>query len=149
MPCCARCQVVEAHFDQKMAERDLRQYKQQGADAVTNLMLEELRIRPLRGCSLLDVGAGIGVISAELAKSGVASVTVVEAAPSYLDAARQEVGQCYPQGSAQFVLGDFSVIAATLADADVVTLGRVVCCYPDSEALLGAAAARTRQWLAS
>jgi hypothetical protein len=39
------------------------------------------------------------------------------------------------------------VIAGTLPDADVVTLDRVVCCYPDPEALLGAAA-KTRQVLA-
>jgi len=40
------------------------------------------------------------------------------------------------------------VIAGTLPDADVVTLDRVVCCYPDAKALLGVAAARTRQVLA-
>ena len=40
------------------------------------------------------------------------------------------------------------MIAGTLLDADVVTLNRVVCCYPDGEALLVAAATRTRQVLA-
>ena len=40
------------------------------------------------------------------------------------------------------------MIAGTLPDADVVTLNRVVCCYPDAEALVGAAASRTRQVLA-
>ena len=39
-------------------------------------------------------------------------------------------------------------MADTLPDADVVTLDRVVCCYPDAGALLGAAALRTRQFLA-
>src|SRR5262249_33500334 len=48
----------------------------------------------------------------------------------------------------KFILGDFAVVAATLPDADVVTLDRVVCCYPDAEALLAAAARRTRQLLA-
>ncbi len=48
----------------------------------------------------------------------------------------------------QFILGDFAVIAGTLPDADVVTLDRVVCCYPDGESLLREAAARTRQLLA-
>jgi magnesium-protoporphyrin O-methyltransferase len=40
------------------------------------------------------------------------------------------------------------VIADTLPDADVVTLDRVVCCYPDAEALLRQAAGRARQLLA-
>ena len=46
------------------------------------------------------------------------------------------------------MLGDFVSLAGTVPDADVVTLDRVVCCYPDVEALLGAAAARTRRLLA-
>jgi magnesium-protoporphyrin O-methyltransferase len=45
-------------------------------------------------------------------------------------------------------MGDFAVIAGTLPDADVVTLDRVVCCYPDAEALLRQAAGRARQLLA-
>ncbi len=40
------------------------------------------------------------------------------------------------------------MIAGTLPDADVVTLDRVVCCYPDAEALLRQAAGRARQLLA-
>ena len=40
------------------------------------------------------------------------------------------------------------MIAGTFPDADVVTLDRVVCCYPDAEALLRQAAGRTRQVLA-
>ncbi|SRR5258708_2601330 len=76
------------------------------------------------------------------------SVVTVEASPAYLEVAWSEVGPKYGSRPTQFVLGDFAVIAGTLPDADVVTLDRVVCCYPDVEALLGVAAARTRQMLA-
>jgi SAM-dependent methyltransferase len=144
----AHCCATKAHFDAKIAERDLRRYKRSGADAVTRLLLSELRQRPLRGHDLLDVGAGIGMIAAEMAKNGVAKATVVEASPAYLDAARQEVGSRYGERCTRFVLGDFTMIAASLADADIVTLGRVVCCYPDARALLHEAAARTRHTLA-
>lgn len=149
MVCCQHCcAAAEAHFGRKAAERDLQRYKRRGADATTRLMLAELRRRPLRGCDLLDVGAGIGIISAELAECGVANVTAVEASPAYLDVARKELAPRYAPGSTQFVLGDFALIAPTLSDADVVTLGRVVCCYANGEALLQAAASRARQLLA-
>ena len=65
-----------------------------------------------------------------------------------MEVARREVGLKFGSRPIQFVLGDFAVIAGTLPDADVVTLDRVVCCYPDAEALLVAAALRTRQVLA-
>jgi hypothetical protein len=72
----------------------------------------------------------------------------VEASPAYLEVARREVGSQYGSRPTQFILGDFAVIAGTLPEADVVTLDRVVCCYPDAEALLRQAAGRARQLLA-
>ena len=148
MLCCSGYCAAEAMFNRKRAERDLRRYRRGGADAITRLMLAELRRWPLEGRWLLDVGGGIGVISRELAGSGVAGATMVEASPAYLEVARREAGSQYASRPAQFILGDFAVMADTLPDADVVTLNRVVCCYPDAEALLRQAAGRARQVLA-
>lgn len=147
MVCCTRYCAAEAQFDSKVAERDLRRYRRRGPDATTRLILAELRRWPLEGRKLLDVGSGIGVISAELAGAGLASVTIVEASPAYLEVAQREVGSRYESRPTKFILGDFALIAATLRDADVVTLDRVVCCYPDSEALLRGAGDRARQLL--
>jgi len=65
-----------------------------------------------------------------------------------LDVARAEVELRYEPRPTRFLLGDFATIADTVTDADVVTLDRVVCCYPDAEALLHGAASRTRRLLA-
>jgi 2-polyprenyl-3-methyl-5-hydroxy-6-metoxy-1,4-benzoquinol methylase len=143
MACCTGYCAAEKQFDGKVAEHDLRRYQRRGADVTTRLLLEELRRQRLEGRQLLDVGGGIGVISAELADTGVATVTMVEASPAYLEVARREVGSRYGSRPTQFILGDFAAIADTLPNADVVTLDRVVCCYPDGEALLRKAAERT------
>lgn len=148
MVCCPRYCAAETPFNQKRAERDLRRYRRRGANDTTRLMLAELRRWPLEGRRLLDVGGGIGVIGRELAGSGVASATIVEASPAYLEVARREAGSQYGSPPTQFILGDFAVIADTVPDADVVTLDRVVCCYPDAAALLVAAAGRARELLA-
>jgi SAM-dependent methyltransferase len=148
MVCCTRYCAAAAQFDSKVAERDLRRYRRRGPDTTTRLMLAEVRGWPLEGRQLLDVGGGIGVVIGELADTRISSAAIVEASPAYLEVARREVGLKFGSRPIQFILGDFAVIADTLPDADVVTLDRVVCCYPDSEALLGAAAARTRELLA-
>lgn len=148
MACCTGYCAAETQFDGKRAEHDLRRYRRRGADVTTRLLLEELRRRPLEGRRLLDVGGGIGVISAELADTGVATVTMVEASPAYLEVARREVESRYGSRPTQFILGDFAAMADTLPNADVVTLDRVVCCYPDGELLLQEAAARAQQLLA-
>jgi magnesium-protoporphyrin O-methyltransferase len=43
-----------------------------------------------------------------------------------------------------YVTGDFVELAPTIADADLVALDRVVCCYPDMRALVSLSAARAR-----
>jgi len=43
------------------------------------------------------------------------------------------------------VAGDFSSIAESIEPADVVTMHRVICCYPDYESLLRQALSRCRE----
>ena len=74
-------------------------------------MLAELRQWPLQGKQLLDVGGGIGVVSAELASDGLGSATLVEASPSYLEVAREEIELRYAPRPTRFLLGDFALIA--------------------------------------
>lgn len=148
MNCCGCDSVAEKQFDRKVADRDLRRYRSKGPEDTTRMLVAELRRWPLQGKQLLDVGGGIGVISAELAANGLASTTIVEGSPSYLEIARREVEPRFAPRTSRFFLGDFTRIASNLDDADVVTLDRVVCCYPDADALLRAGATRARALLA-
>jgi 2-polyprenyl-3-methyl-5-hydroxy-6-metoxy-1,4-benzoquinol methylase len=148
MVCCTWCRTAEAKFSRKVTERDLRRYRRRGADAITKVLLTALRHWPLAGARILDVGGGIGVIAMELADSGVGSATVVEASPAYFELVRSEVESRYGSRPTQFVVGDFAAMAATLPDADIVTLDRVVCCYPDAERLLRGAVERARRLVA-
>ena len=154
MTCCTGPCAAAAHFNVKKAERDLRRYERRGPDLSTRLLLSELRRLPLlfpggfAGLHLLDVGGGIGVIAAELARAGLAGVTLADASAGYLEAARRHLASRAASLPVQIALGDFTVTAGSLPDADIVTLDRVVCCYPDVEALLRGAAARARSVVA-
>ena len=148
MPCCTGHCAATGFFTTGVAERDLRRYRRRGPDASTRMLLAELRRQPLSHLHLLDIGSGIGVIATELAAVGLASATLADASPAYLDVARRNLGSSYGSRPTQFIVGDFAQTGTTLPDADVVTLDRVVCCYPDAEALLRAAAARSRRLLA-
>ena len=148
MTCCTGHCAAASFFDPKVAQRDLRRYQRRGPDPWTRVLLSELRLHPLQGLHLLDVGGGVGVIAMELADTGLASVTLADASPAYLDVARHQVASRYGARPSHFVLGDFAETATTLPDADVVTLDRVVCCYPDVDALLWAASARARRLIA-
>jgi len=97
------------------------------------------------GKSLLDIGGGVGVIPHELMRAGVTQVTSVEASTAYLAAAREEAERRGYAERATAHYGDFVALAATISDADIVTLDRVICCYPDMERLVAASAGRARQ----
>jgi methyltransferase family protein len=109
MPCCTGLCAAAAHFDPKVAERDLQRYQRHGPDVSTRILLSELRRQPLQGLHLLDVGAGIGVIAVELATAGLASVALADASAAYLEAARRHLASRDASSPAQFFLGDFSI----------------------------------------
>jgi len=85
---------------------------------------------------LLDVGSGIGSLTFELLDRGMLRAIAVDASPAYVAAASQEAARRGRSEAIQFVQGDFLNVAAELPAATVVTLDRVICCYPLYEPLL-------------
>lgn len=143
---CGHCCATEKKFTARIAERDRRRYRRHGPDATTAAIVRGLERLELDGAAtLLDVGGGVGVIAQELFSRGVATAVLVEAASSYLGAARAEAETRGTVTRLQFVRGDFAEVAGDIAPADVVTLDRVVCCYPDHRRLLARSAAKCRR----
>jgi 2-polyprenyl-3-methyl-5-hydroxy-6-metoxy-1,4-benzoquinol methylase len=144
--CCARS--AGRIFSKKQARRDARRYRRRGLDATAQRMVDQLGGRGIGGATVLEVGGGIGAIEIELLRAGAARTTNVELSDGYEDEARTLLSAASLDGRAERRLGDFVEQAEGLEPADVVVMHRVVCCYPDEEALVGAAADRARRLLA-
>ncbi len=109
------------------------------------MLVDALRAEGAAGATVLDIGGGVGAVHHELLKAGASRATNAEAAPAYLEAAR---GEAERQGHADRVsyrCGDFVEIAGELQVADIVTLDRVICCYPDADSLLRLSVDKARQ----
>ena len=130
-------------FSRKSAARDLRRYRERGLNG-TSLELVGLA-GDVQGVSVLDIGGGIGAIELELLEAGAARATNVELSGGYEDAARELIAERGLEGRVERRVGDF--VTAEVEPHDVVVLHRVVCCYPDADALVGAAADRTERTL--
>jgi magnesium-protoporphyrin O-methyltransferase len=142
MTCCPHCQGAEETFDTGTAEGDLRDYRRHGPGKTARLLIEALKAFGVEGSTVLDIGGGVGVIQHELLKGGANSATHVDASSAYLQAARREAER---QGHADRINqlhGDFVALASQIPQADIVTLEKVICCYPDVDALVGLSAAR-------
>ena len=148
MSCCHHCEDSRSVFGPDRAEADLRRYRCKGPDPSTRLILEELRRLPLEGTTVLDVGGGIGVLGIELMAAGAQRVVEVEASSASLEVSQQQFSERGWGNRLQAVLGDFATLGERIEVADVVTLDRVVCCYPDYESLLGRACDHARKVLA-
>jgi len=142
---CAQCQGIVQEFDGRVARRELRRFRRRGATGTTGLLLDALVERGVSGLSFLDIGGGVGILQHGLMASGASSGTSVDASPAYLSAARGEADTRGYRDRMRYVEGDFVTVAPQIDEADVVTLDRVVCCYPDMPALIDASASRARR----
>ena len=137
MDCC-QCQGIESVFDKKVAAKDLKRYRKKGAIGATRTLIEALKAEGLEGLTLIDIGGGIGAIQHELMGAGVASATNVDASSAYVEAAREEAQRRGYEDRVSYHHGNFVEMASELRPADIVTLDRVICCYHDMDALVGA-----------
>lgn len=143
MTCC-QCQGIEQMFDDRMARRQLRHYRRKGPAKATRRLLEAIAAGGIGGRTFIDVGGGVGAIQHDLMGRGAARGTSADASPAYLAVARTEAEARGYASRMRYVDGDFVERAGELEAADIVTLDRVVCCYPDMPAMLGAAASLAR-----
>lgn len=94
----------------------------------------------LKNVSLLDIGGGIGMIYHELMNDVINKAVHVDASSAYLKVAKEEsVKRGYAE-AIQFIHADFTDVEKDISSADIVTLDRVICCYPYYQNLLKAAA---------
>lgn len=147
MPCNC-CQITDKTFGEADARAGMRRYHRKGPAAQTRELLRAVRSQGLQGATLLDVGGGIGAIHHELLDESVREATHVDASSAYLRAAEEEAARRGHSDRVKFIRADFTDVASDLPATDIVTLDRVVCCYPDFRALLTAAAGRSRKLLA-
>lgn len=136
--------TVGNEFGEATARGDLRSYRKSGPAATTRWLLEGLSGDGVDGLSVLDIGAGIGAVHLELLKAGAASAVDIDGSPAYVTVAREEAARQGLANRVSYQVGDFVSLAPSIAPADLVVLDRVVCCYPDMNALVRQSVARAR-----
>lgn len=146
-PCCSTT-TYDDFFDRKHAEQKLRELRRKGPPASTIALADALAKHGIVGRTVLDIGGGVGAVHQMLLERGAASAVDVDASNPYLNAARDEAARRGLSERIRFEHGNFVAIAGSIAPADLVALDRVVCCYPEVDALVRAAAERTRRRLA-
>jgi magnesium-protoporphyrin O-methyltransferase len=144
--CCNRT-GYQTVFSDRFARRVARIYRKRGLDPTQRRMVSFLTDRGIKDASVLEIGGGVGEMQIELLSRGAREATNLEISRSYETQAAALLGR---SGMTDRVRRRFVDIATSPDDvepADVVVLHRVVCCYPDYERLLSAAASHAKRLL--
>jgi len=142
---CRHCVDAAKFFGTRTSRRDARRYRRKGPARETEWLLHAIRRRLPDSFSLLDIGGGVGAIQHELAAAGAERVHAVDASDAYLAEAREEAVRRGYVERARYLHGDFVEVAEEVPPATVVTLDRVLCCYPDMPGLVRRSAERAER----
>jgi 2-polyprenyl-3-methyl-5-hydroxy-6-metoxy-1,4-benzoquinol methylase len=140
---CCEPRVYERMFGARQARLDAARYRRRGVRGTSRDLVE--LAGDVSGASVLEVGGGVGAIELELLAAGAESATDVELSGEYEEEAAKLLVERGLSDRVERRVGDF--VVEPVEPHDVVVMHRVVCCYPDVDALVGAAAERTRRRL--
>jgi magnesium-protoporphyrin O-methyltransferase len=135
----------ERIFDRKHAARELRKYRANGPIPTTQALIHSLLRAGVNEGTVLDIGGGVGAIQYDLLKGGARSAVSVDASAAFEQVARSEAERQRLSDRIRYEAGDFVELADRIPPADIVTLDRVVCCYPNMKSLVRLSAQRSRR----
>ena len=137
----------DAIFGARFARRVAHKYRKRGLDRTSRRIVDFLLERGIRDATVLEIGGGVGEIQVELLRHGATHATNLEIATGYEAEASRLLEHAGVSGRVTRRHVDIATSPEAVEPADVVVLHRVVCCYPDYERLLTAAASHARRLL--
>jgi len=121
-------------FDEWATGNARRARRKEIAAGVTRDLLEALGPSRLEGRTVLDLGCGTGDLALAALARGATRATGVDLGPGAIEEARALARERLVADRSTFSVGDAADVH--LDPHDVVFLNRVLCCYPDVDALL-------------
>ena len=134
-------------FGDRFARHVAARYRKRGLGDTEQRIVDFLVDRGIVGSSVLEIGGGVGELHLELLRRGAARATNLELVDAYDAAANELASEAGVRDRIERRVLDIAATPGQVEPADVVLLHRVVCCYPDFERLLGAAADHAQRLL--
>lgn len=145
MSCCCVPSSGIGKFFGHFARRYRRRYERRGFEATQRQLLEGLHQAGYAGASLLEIGCGVGYLHQQLLRDGAMRALGVDISEAMLTQARELARAAGLADRVEYRQGDFVELAGDVGSVDVTVLDKVVCCYPDAEALVTKSLAKTRR----
>jgi magnesium-protoporphyrin O-methyltransferase len=145
MSCCAPIVADTGRLFSRFAAWHRWRFRLLGFERTQRQLIEGIRQGGMEDAELLEIGCGPGYLHRELLRGGAERATGVDLSEGMLDIARSEAQREGLAERTDYRLGDFTRLADTLPDAEVVILDKVVCCYPDWQTLVDLSLRKSRR----
>jgi len=145
---CEHCCGADLFFDNKAAKKQMRTYLKKGSKGVTKKLIKAIQSKENKNKSLLDIGGGVGAVQWYFLQKPDTTTTDIDASSSYLKLAQEYAQKNNWEKRAKFIQSDFIDYANQLKIHDIVTMDKVVCCYPDYHKLLTLALSKSKHTFA-
>ena len=139
MDCCS-VNGLNKMFNKSKATKESKAYSRKGLGKRARKLTDLVESQDISAATVLDIGCGVGALHMELLKQGARRAIGVEVSSAYVEAANSLAQSLGFQDAVEYHEGDFVELEEGIPPADIVLLDRVVCCYPDMEALVTASA---------
>jgi magnesium-protoporphyrin O-methyltransferase len=127
------------------AKRYRKRFARKGFEPSQKQLMKGLTSSGFNGATLLEIGCGIGYLHQRLLQTGASSAVGVDLSAKMLEEARAQAREHGLAERTDYQEGDFVELADVLAPADIVILDKVICCYPDADALVRRSARMARR----
>jgi SAM-dependent methyltransferase len=135
---------ISESFDDLAHDRCCK-YKEKGLTNSSGILLDLLVKNDLAGKSYLEIGCGTGFFAMETSRKGTASITGFDLSSAAIQEANGYAKELGFGDRAKFEVGDGAIVP--MPSSDIVVMDKVLCCYPDYDALLKNASDASKQML--
>jgi SAM-dependent methyltransferase len=109
-------------------------YKSEGLEKSSAVLLEFLAEKGLSGKTILELGCGPGGFTIECLKKGAARGVGMDLSPEMIKTANELASNLNFQDRAKFIVGNAAT--AEIPSSDIVVMDKMLCCFPDAKSIL-------------
>jgi len=139
------CCGADLFFNKKTAAKEYRKYLKKGPVKATAKIIQQLAAQNVTGKSLVDIGGGIGALQWWFLQQGGGQTTDIDASSGYLKKAETHAHDNGWQDKTSFLMGDCTDLYQNVEDPHIITMDKVVCCYPNFKEILSATCEKSKE----
>ncbi len=145
MNCCSLINADTDRFFSRFAGLHRLRFRLFGFEHSQRQLIRGIHDAGIEGATLLDIGCGPGYLHRALLRLGAVRATGVDLSAGMVASARAGARADGLAERTDYRQGDFTQMTNEVPAADLVVLDKVICCYPDWEALVERSLLKTRR----